>query len=176
MFLRFLISFFRSIAMVEDLYLDKDDYDDGSALLDEMERAYQMSSNNCYVAALLYTVTLVVSGFQFWLNNRAPPTTGYQRYGWRSRTRQRERERKSTSALPDSLGEKSLDIFYISKKSFFVKNLKQIRLSTSFLWATLLFFYHYFARKKGVVWAMKHIVWGKVIYLKMELFIRTFLQ
>ena len=67
--------------MVEDLYLDKDDYDDGSALLDEMERAYQMSSNNCYVAALLYTVTLVVSGFQFWLNNRAPPTTGYQRYG-----------------------------------------------------------------------------------------------
>ena len=73
--------FSRSIALVEDLDL-RDDYDSWDTLQDEMELAYEKSSNNCYIAALLYTVTLVVSGFQFWLNNRAPPTTGYQRYGW----------------------------------------------------------------------------------------------
>jgi len=48
-------------------------------LFTAMERAYDKGANNCFVAALLYLVTFVVSGHQMWLNSRVPPQ-GYQRY------------------------------------------------------------------------------------------------
>jgi len=48
-------------------------------LFTAMERAFDKGANNCFVAALLYLVTLVVSGHQMWLNSRVPPQ-GYQRY------------------------------------------------------------------------------------------------
>lgn len=52
---------------------------DREDLFTAMERAFDKGANNCFVAALLYLVTLVVSGHQMWLNSRVPPQ-GYQRY------------------------------------------------------------------------------------------------
>ena len=68
---------------MEDLYL-KEDYDSPSRLSDEMEEEFERASNNCYVAALLYIITLVISGFQLWLNSQraaAASPMGYQRCG-----------------------------------------------------------------------------------------------
>ena len=45
----------------------------------KMDRAYAKSAYNCYVAALLYLLTLLISLHQHWLNGRVTPT-GYERY------------------------------------------------------------------------------------------------
>ena len=69
----------RSIAFLEDLRL-KEEYSDPAQLKHDMELGFEQSANTCFIAAALYVVTLVVSGFQYWLNQRPEPT-GYQRYG-----------------------------------------------------------------------------------------------
>merc|ERR1712037_24667 len=65
---------------LEDCKRDcKEGKKDPDNLFTAMERAYDKGANNCFVAALLYLVTLVVSGHQMWLNNRVPANS-YQRY------------------------------------------------------------------------------------------------
>jgi ribonuclease kappa len=59
-----------SVALVEDLSL-KEEYPDSNSLVNAMEAGYQQNAMNCWIAALLYLVTLCVSAQQFWMNNRS---------------------------------------------------------------------------------------------------------
>jgi ribonuclease kappa len=69
----------RSVAFIEDLAFEfNQTHNDPDVLKAEMEIAFEKGATNCFVAALLYLVLLLVSAHQFWLNNRATPT-GYQR-------------------------------------------------------------------------------------------------
>lgn len=69
----------RSIALVEDLALDETLKDSHEDYFLEMEKAFDRGANNCYIAALLYLVTLLVSLHQHWLNRRGT-VVGYERY------------------------------------------------------------------------------------------------
>merc|ERR1719427_1466125 len=42
-----------------------------SKLRTDMDKGYQQNALNCWIAALLYLVTLCVSAQQFWMNNRS---------------------------------------------------------------------------------------------------------
>merc|ERR1712226_951159 len=55
----------RALALVEDLKLNDSlkGYDDK---FDDMERGYDLAANNCWIAALLYIVTFVISAHQYW--------------------------------------------------------------------------------------------------------------
>ena len=57
-----------SVALVEDIPLEK--YDSRDELVRDMDAGFQQNALNCWVAALLYLVTLLVSLSQFYLNNR----------------------------------------------------------------------------------------------------------
>merc|ERR1719244_2291394 len=37
----------------------------------DMDKGYQQNAMNCWIAALLYLVTLCFSAQQFWMNNRS---------------------------------------------------------------------------------------------------------
>lgn len=59
-----------SVALVDDLSLEAQ-YTDANRLRNDMDGAYQQNAMNCWIAALLYLVTLCVSAQQFWMNNRS---------------------------------------------------------------------------------------------------------
>jgi len=59
-----------SVALIEDLAI-KEEYESASALLNDIEGGYQQNAMNCWIAALLYLVTLCFSATQFWMNNKA---------------------------------------------------------------------------------------------------------
>jgi ribonuclease kappa len=61
----------RSVALVEDIYLAEEQYTDIRKLNTEMENGYQQNAYNCWIAALLYLVTLCISVQQFWMNNKS---------------------------------------------------------------------------------------------------------
>ena len=70
----------RSVALVEDIYINETiKYKSEAKLLDAMDESYSKSATNCYIAAALYCVTLVVALHQRWLNNRRAGGN-YQRY------------------------------------------------------------------------------------------------
>merc|ERR1719452_258339 len=48
-----------------------EEYTDMNALRTDMDKGYQQNALNCWIAALLYLVTLCVSAQQFWMNNRS---------------------------------------------------------------------------------------------------------
>jgi len=63
--------FIHSVALVEDLPLKADyhqKYQDFSA---DVDRAYAQNAYNCWIAACLYVGTLLISGHQFYVNNKA---------------------------------------------------------------------------------------------------------
>lgn len=60
----------KSVALVEDVPLEEE-YRNEHELLIDMEAGYQQNALNCWIAALLYLVTLCVSVQQFWMNNRS---------------------------------------------------------------------------------------------------------
>lgn len=62
--------FVRSVALIEDINL-KEQYTDIKALRNEIDAGYQQNAFNCWIAALLYLVTLCVSVQQFWMNNKS---------------------------------------------------------------------------------------------------------
>ncbi|KAL0820307.1 hypothetical protein ABMA28_006216 [Loxostege sticticalis] len=62
--------YIRSVALLEDLPLDGTPHDIDHFIA-EVESGYTQNAYNCWIAALLYVVTLVVSGHQFWMNNRS---------------------------------------------------------------------------------------------------------
>ncbi|KAM3963223.1 ribonuclease kappa [Aphomia sociella] len=61
----------RAVALLEDLPIDEDNVHSIKDFINEAERGYIQNSYNCWIAALLYVITLVISGHQFWMNNRS---------------------------------------------------------------------------------------------------------
>ncbi|RVE47720.1 hypothetical protein evm_007609 [Chilo suppressalis] len=62
--------YIRAVALLEDLPLDPDVHEIGEFIA-EVETGYTQNAYNCWIAALLYVITLVISGHQFWMNNRS---------------------------------------------------------------------------------------------------------
>ncbi|KAK4312290.1 hypothetical protein Pmani_016271 [Petrolisthes manimaculis] len=60
----------RSPAFLEDLVIPEHAHDSAEGYLTAMDDSFHTIAINCGVAAALYGVTLVVSGWQMWLNNR----------------------------------------------------------------------------------------------------------
>jgi len=60
-----------SVALIEDLPLKEEAYDSVKELRNDIEGGYQQNAMNCWIAALLYLVTLCFSATQFWMNNRS---------------------------------------------------------------------------------------------------------
>jgi len=61
-----------SVALVEDLSVkEPGEYDSKEAFVTAMEGSYNQNAMNCWIAALLYLVTLCISAQQFWMNNRS---------------------------------------------------------------------------------------------------------
>jgi len=58
-----------SVALVEDIPLEAK-YTSRDELIRDMDAGFQQNALNCWVAALLYLVTLLFSVSQFYLNNR----------------------------------------------------------------------------------------------------------
>ncbi|XP_060528188.1 ribonuclease kappa-B [Cylas formicarius] len=59
-----------AVALAEDVpevssYKSIDDF------YTKMTNGYQQNAYNCWIAALLYLITLAVSAHQFWMNNRS---------------------------------------------------------------------------------------------------------
>ncbi|KAG6451195.1 ribonuclease kappa [Manduca sexta] len=67
--------YIRAVALLEDLPLehspDEKVDDPIEHFIALAERGYTQNAYNCWIAALLYVITLVVSGHQFWMNNRS---------------------------------------------------------------------------------------------------------
>ena len=61
----------RSVAFVHDLDLNDAAFNSPGDLSTELDNKYQQGALNCWIAALLYLVTLCVSIQQFWMNNRS---------------------------------------------------------------------------------------------------------
>jgi ribonuclease kappa len=59
-----------SVALIEDIPLEEE-YTSITQLHTDMEKGYRQNALNCWIAALLYLVTLAVSVQQFWMNNRS---------------------------------------------------------------------------------------------------------
>ena len=62
--------YIRSVALIEDIPLDEE-YDSIKNLRIDMARGYEQNAQNCWIAALLYLITLCFSAQQFWMNSRA---------------------------------------------------------------------------------------------------------
>ncbi|CAG4947482.1 ribonuclease kappa-like [Colias croceus] len=65
---------FKAVALLEDLPLEESATGEEETLesfIANVEHGYMQNALNCWIAALLYFVTLVVSGHQFWMNNRS---------------------------------------------------------------------------------------------------------
>ena len=62
--------YINSVALIEDIPL-QEEYTDMNKLRTDMDKGYQQNAFNCWIAALLYLVTLCVSAQQFWMNNRS---------------------------------------------------------------------------------------------------------
>ncbi|XP_045777350.1 ribonuclease kappa-like [Maniola jurtina] len=60
----------KAVALLEDLPLGGE-HETLSDFISEVETGYTQNSHNCWIAALLYVITLVISAHQFWLNNRS---------------------------------------------------------------------------------------------------------
>jgi len=57
-------------ALIEDIKLEEK-YDSIAALHTAMTNGYTQNAYNCWIAALLYLVTLCISVQQFWMNNKS---------------------------------------------------------------------------------------------------------
>ena len=69
----------RNVAFIEDLEFNQT-VKEAAAYKENMEEAYDIGGLNCMIAAILYIVTLVISGHQYWLNTRSVRTNRYQRH------------------------------------------------------------------------------------------------
>ena len=61
--------YIRSVALIEDINL-KEEYSSMKELRTDMDKGYVQNAQNCWIAALLYLVTLCFSAQQFWMNSR----------------------------------------------------------------------------------------------------------
>ena len=63
--------YINSVALIEDIPLPKEEYDNIKDLRRDIDMGYVQNAQNCWIAALLYLVTLCFSAQQFWMNSRA---------------------------------------------------------------------------------------------------------
>ncbi|XP_026762995.1 ribonuclease kappa [Galleria mellonella] len=63
--------YIRAVALLEDLPIDEKSTHTIEDFISAAENGYTQNAYNCWIAALLYVITLVVSGHQFWMNNRS---------------------------------------------------------------------------------------------------------
>ncbi|XP_013187579.1 ribonuclease kappa-B [Amyelois transitella] len=66
--------YIRAVALLEDLPIEEATEHSNRTIdqfIAQVESGYTQNAYNCWIAALLYVVTLVVSGHQFWMNNRS---------------------------------------------------------------------------------------------------------
>ena len=57
------------MALIEDIKLEEE-YTDLNSLRKDIDMGYDQNAQNCWIAALLYLITLCVSAQQFWMNSR----------------------------------------------------------------------------------------------------------
>jgi len=63
--------YIRSVALVEDLNIGEEhDFKSAQDFYSEADKMYSLNAYNCWIAACLYIFTLVLSGQQFYMNNR----------------------------------------------------------------------------------------------------------
>ncbi|CAG9563912.1 unnamed protein product [Danaus chrysippus] len=62
--------YIRAVALLEDIPLGEK-HGSIDEFVAEVEHGYNQNALNCWIAALLYVITLVISGHQFWMNNRS---------------------------------------------------------------------------------------------------------
>ncbi|KAJ3648162.1 hypothetical protein Zmor_019984 [Zophobas morio] len=62
-----------AVALAEDLPEARHPHDPDSLkdFYTDIDRGYTQNAFNCWIAALLYVVTLALSAHQFWANNRS---------------------------------------------------------------------------------------------------------
>ncbi|XP_063367077.1 ribonuclease kappa-like [Cydia amplana] len=60
-----------AVALLEDLPVEEGAHSSIDHFMAEVENGYNQNAFNCWIAALLYVITLVISGHQFWMNNRS---------------------------------------------------------------------------------------------------------
>ena len=68
----------QNMAFIEDLNINETSIKTGEDWNKAINESSQQTAHNCWVAAGLYTATLLLSLHQFWLNNRGM-TARYQR-------------------------------------------------------------------------------------------------
>ena len=63
----------KSVALVEDLPLkpDEEPYESLQEFFKDVDRGYSQNAYNCWIAACLYVITLLVSGHQYWMNTKS---------------------------------------------------------------------------------------------------------
>ncbi|XP_011700861.1 PREDICTED: ribonuclease kappa-B [Wasmannia auropunctata] len=61
----------RSVALVEDLPLEKGNFTSIGEFYKEVDRGYTQNAYNCWIAACIYVLTFLFSGHQFYLNSRS---------------------------------------------------------------------------------------------------------
>ncbi|VVC29938.1 Hypothetical protein CINCED_3A006404 [Cinara cedri] len=62
--------YIRSVALIEDLNLGEELVTNVKEFYTLADKKYSLNAYNCWIAACLYIFTLVVSGHQFYMNNR----------------------------------------------------------------------------------------------------------
>ncbi|CAH1736386.1 ribonuclease kappa-B [Aphis gossypii] len=63
--------YIRSVALIEDLNIPEEHkFTDQQEFYSYADKMYSLNAYNCWIAACLYIFTLVVSGHQFYMNNR----------------------------------------------------------------------------------------------------------
>ncbi|KAG8223486.1 hypothetical protein J437_LFUL004954 [Ladona fulva] len=64
----------QSVALAEDIFIDETETKAINDFYSAAERGYLQTAYNCWIAALFYIFTLVISGHQFYVNSRASST------------------------------------------------------------------------------------------------------
>jgi len=62
--------YIEAVALAEDVP-EVEEYKSLDDFYTQMSHGYQQNAFNCWIAALLYLITLAFSAHQFWLNNRS---------------------------------------------------------------------------------------------------------
>ncbi|XP_026320964.1 ribonuclease kappa-B-like [Hyposmocoma kahamanoa] len=62
--------YIRALALLEDLPLPEE-HKGFDQFITDVEAGYNQNAYNCWIAALLYVITLLISAHQFYLNNRS---------------------------------------------------------------------------------------------------------
>ncbi|XP_043502715.1 ribonuclease kappa [Polistes fuscatus] len=63
--------YIKSVALVEDLNFERTYFSNQNEFYIEAERSYTQNAYNCWIAACIYVLTFLFSGYQFYLNSRS---------------------------------------------------------------------------------------------------------